>query len=204
MGNDVPRSCANRMAIGAMMSVTEIEKPQIKKLRDSFADIARRSGNPHMIARDEYYEGLNSVDLVESDRDILDRLFIMLDRTGEERVNYKELIVGITPLISATTAAKLLFAFAMFDDEDAGRLKYNEARFVLLTLNAVSSYFGDPVLRTDQIDELLDEATHALEDPAEKSSGYIASADLCSFVTAHPLMTEFLEGRGSARYGNQA
>ena len=50
------------------------------------------------------------------------RLFVMLDRTGEERVNHVELLVGLTPLISATTSAKIEFALEIFDNEDSGRI----------------------------------------------------------------------------------
>jgi len=151
-------------------------------------------------AGDEYNEALAGVEVVESDRDILDRLFTMLDRTGEERINHRELIVGVTPFISATTAAKLQFAFEMFDLEDLGKLKHADVRFVLLTLNTVASYFGDPVLRADQVEEVVDEAVAQL-DPDK--TGYVGIAALCPFVARHQLTMEFLEGSGSARYGHQ-
>jgi len=199
MGNDVPRSCANRLAIGAMMSVTSVEKGEIKKMRDRLVDLGGRSGNPNVVTREEFDEGLGGVDLVDSDKEIFDRLFVMLDRTGEERVNLKEFIVGVVPLITSTTAGKLKFALDMFDVGDFGKLKYADARFVLATLNAVASYFGDPVLRSDQIDELVDEAVLAV-DP--KKTGHFTIDDITTFVARHPLMTDFLEAKGSARYGN--
>mmetsp|Transcript_11020 Transcript_11020/g.33042 ORF Transcript_11020/g.33042 Transcript_11020/m.33042 type:complete len:199 (-) Transcript_11020:157-753(-) len=197
MGNDVPRSCQNRLAVGAMMSVSEVEKPLVRKVRDKFVDVGSRSGNPKFINRDEFDEALATIqDLADADRQILDRLFIMLDRTGEERVNLLEFAVGIVPLITASTADKLEFALELYDAST-----YVDARFVLTTLNAVASYFGDPVLRADQLEELVDEAALAL-DP-EKRGDFSSHADLAAFVARHPLMTDFLEGKGPARYGSQ-
>lgn len=202
MGNDCPRSCANRMAIGAMSTVTDVEKAVVAKLRDGLADLARRGGNPNMISKDDYRQALGSVEIIESDRDILDRLFVMLDRTGEERVNYKEFAVALVPLCSATTADKIQFAFDIVDTQATGRLKNNDVRFVLVTLNAVASYFGDPVLRSTQIDELLDEAVDELNATQGEKAATLPIPELTTFVARHRLLAEFLEGRGTARYGN--
>ncbi|KAJ8598659.1 hypothetical protein CTAYLR_003061 [Chrysophaeum taylorii] len=200
MGNDVPRGAANRMAIGAMMCVTDIEKPTVSRLRDAFADLAKRSGNPKMLAKDDYNAALATIDLIDSDRDILDRIFVMFDRTGEDRVNYKEFSVSLVPFITATTAAKLEFAFDTYDLEAIGKLKYNDVRFVLTTLNSIASYFGDPVLRAAQIDDIIDDAADAI-DPTK--SGVFPIPDLTTFVARHRLAIDFIEGKGTARYADQ-
>ena len=194
MGNDVPRSCANRLAIGAMSSVTEIEKAQIRKIRDKFAELG---GGSNVISRDDFVEGLDTVELVESDREILDRLFVMLDRRGEERVNMKEFVVALVPLVTGPTSAKLDFALEIYDFENFGKLDIASSTIVLATLNSVASFFGDPVLRADQIDEVIDGAARAL-DPDE--SGFLPRTGLATFVAKHSLMVDFLEAKGSARY----
>ena len=39
-------------------------------------------GNPHTITKDEFSEALEGCGIVEADHEILERLFIMLDKTG--------------------------------------------------------------------------------------------------------------------------
>ena len=41
MGNDVAKNCANRMAIGAMSNVTDLERPVIQRMSEKLADIAK-------------------------------------------------------------------------------------------------------------------------------------------------------------------
>ena len=94
MGNDVAKNCANRMAIGAMSDVTDLERPVIQRMSEKLAIL--REGSK---IRDEggVRGGIKWKEITQSDRAILDRIFVMLDRTGEDRINHKEFIVGIVP-----------------------------------------------------------------------------------------------------------
>ena len=98
MGNDVAKNCANRMAIGAMSNVTDLERPVIQRMSEKLSDIAKREGSKDLVTKEEFAEALSGLEITQSDRDILDRIFVMLDRTGEDRINHKEFIVGIVPV----------------------------------------------------------------------------------------------------------
>ena len=88
------------MAIAAMANVTQFEKRELLALQRKFNDFAQREGNPHTITRSEFREALESVGVTESDTEILDRLFTMFDKTGDDQVNFREFVVGISPLIT--------------------------------------------------------------------------------------------------------
>ena len=154
MGNDVSKNMANRMAIGAMSNVTDVEKAQLIKMCFNLKDIGKRQGNPNIVTKEEFHEAFQGVDVSQSDRDVFDRLFVMLDRTGEDRINHKEFMMGVCPFISGTTLAVLQLAFELYEDA-SDNIKYSDLRFILMTINTVASYFGDPVMRTDQVDELV-------------------------------------------------
>ena len=113
MGNDVAKNCANRMAIGAMSNVTDLERPVIQRMSEKLADIAKREGSKDLVTKEEFAEALNGLEITQSDRDILDRIFVMLDRTGEDRINHKEFIVGIVPFALGKTEELIQMAFEL-------------------------------------------------------------------------------------------
>ena len=201
MGNDVSKNMANRMAIGAMSNVTDIEKAQLKQIAIRLKDISRRnSGDGVKIKKDQFEEALDNCDVTKSDRDVLQRLFVMLDRTGEDQIAHTEFMIGICPFISGTTLAVVQLAFELYEDT-SDNIIYSDLRFILMTINTVASYFGDPVMRTDQVDALVDDAAEKLDLPPK--SGTLIMGDLAPFVANHELTKDFIEGRGTSRYGNK-
>ena len=114
MGNDVAKNCANRMAIGAMSNVTDLERPVIQRMSEKLADIAKREGSKDLVTKEEFAEALNGLEITQSDRDILDRIFVMLDRTGEDRINHKEFILGIVPFALGKTEELIQMAFELY------------------------------------------------------------------------------------------
>eukprot|EP01042_Synura_sphagnicola_P029570 gene29570-38133_t len=99
MGNQVGKG-ANRMAIAAMSNVTHIEKREIAALLNKFKEMSVREGTLNMISRTDFTEALTIVGINQNDADILDRLFTMYDKSGDDQINYKDFVVGIAPLIS--------------------------------------------------------------------------------------------------------
>ena len=200
MGNDVSKNMANRMAIGAMSNVTDVERGHLVCMSFNLKDIGKRQGNPNIVTKEEFHEAFQGVEISQSDRDVFDRLFVMLDRTGEDRINHKEFMTGICPFISGTTLAVMELAFELYEDT-SDNIKYSDLRFILMTINTVASYFGDPVMRTDQVDALVDDAAEKLDLPPK--SGTLIMGDLAPFVANHELTKDFIEGRGTSRYGNK-
>lgn len=56
-------------------------------------------------------EALELAGIVETDTEILDKLFSMFDKTGNDQINYKEFVVGLAPLCHGTVEDKLACEF---------------------------------------------------------------------------------------------
>lgn len=138
MGNQVGKG-ANRMAIAAMSNVTHVEKREISTLQNKLREAALREGNPTTVNRAEFHECITTVGINQNDSDILDRLFTMFDKTGDDVIAYREFIVGIAPLISGTPLDKLEFAFRLYDLDGTGTIKQIELFSVLSNINRVAS-----------------------------------------------------------------
>lgn len=201
MGNDVAKNCANRMAIGAMSNVTDLERPVIQRMSEKLSDIAKREGSKDLVTKEEFAEALNGLEISQSDRDILDRIFVMLDRTGEDRINHREFIVGIVPFALGKTEELIQMAFELFDSA-SDRITPQDLRFILMTLNTVASYFGDPVMTVAQVDKTVDDACEKLDPPPDKKNELLM-ADTSAYVADHEFVHEFAEGKGTSRYGNK-
>ena len=154
MGNQVGKG-ANRMAIAAMSNVTHIEKRELAALQSKLREIASREGSPMTVNRTEFTEATTAIGINQNDSDILDRLFTMFDKTGDDVINFKEFVVGISPLISGTPFDKLDFALRLYDLDGTGSVKANELTNVLSNINRVASYFGDPVMTEEQLSNLV-------------------------------------------------
>ena len=59
-----------------------------------------------------FEEALKIVGIKESDKEILNRLFILFDKTGEGLINFKQFICGCSVLCKGTVKEKLLRACA--------------------------------------------------------------------------------------------
>ena len=84
----------------------------------------------------ELKEALAEVQITEADSEILDRvsrcssirsppppltlpapahqIFTMLDKTGDDQVNFKDFITGVSPLIGGAASEKLQFSFELY------------------------------------------------------------------------------------------
>mmetsp|Transcript_21384 Transcript_21384/g.42709 ORF Transcript_21384/g.42709 Transcript_21384/m.42709 type:complete len:201 (+) Transcript_21384:234-836(+) len=198
MGNDIGKG-ANRMAIAAMANVTQFEKRELLALQRKFSDLAAREGNPHTITRSEFRESLEAVGVTESDTEILDRLFTMFDKTGDDQVNFREFVVGISPLITGDVVSKLNFSFELYDLDGTGQIRPNEMSFILSSMNATASYFGDPVMTSDQIESLVDDIFKTAD---SSGTGTLSYSEYMTAVAEHPVLVSFITGAGSVRYGS--
>jgi Ca2+-binding EF-hand superfamily protein len=197
MGNQVARG-VNRMAIAAMANVTYIEKKELNLMMSHFKDLCLKEGNPTMITRNGFTEVLKTLGINQNDSDILDRLFTMYDKTGDDMIIYKDFVVGISPFMSGSYLEKLEFALRLYDTEETGHLRGNDIITVLSQINRVASYFGDPVLTEEQLATLVKEA---LELPETSLTQYVRYIDYISPLGNHPLVETFLSGGGLVKYG---
>ncbi len=196
MGNQIGKG-ANRMAIAAMSNVTHVEKRELASLQSKFREIASREGNASVLSRVEFTEALSIVGINQNDADIMDRLFTMYDKTGDDNINWRDYIVGLSPLISGTHVDKIDFAMRLYDVEGTSYLKVNEMGNVLSQMNRVASYFGDPVMTEEQITQVV---LDVLDMAGGSPDGLMASlhySEYIKIIGEHPLVNTFIAGGGA-------
>jgi Ca2+-binding EF-hand superfamily protein len=200
MGNQVGKG-SNRMAIAAMSNVTHIEKRELAALLNKFKDIASREGNASMLKRSEFGESLSIVGINQNDADILDRLFTMYDKSGDDQINYREFCVGIAPLISGSHVEKIDFAFRLYDTDGSSYLKAKDMVNVLSQMNRVASYFGDPVMTEEQVTSIILDVVEMAGGSLEGLSASIHYTEYIKVIADHPIINTFISGGGSVQYG---
>lgn len=191
------------MAIAAMSNVTHLEKRELAALQSKFREIGHRSGNPNMINRVEFSEALNMVGINQNDADILDRLFTMYDKTGDDTINYREFIVGIAPLISGTHVEKIDFAMRLYDLEGTSYLKASEMVNVLSQMNKVASYFGDPVMTEEQVASVLVDVVDMAGGSSDGLNMALHYSEYVKIIGEHPVVNSFISGGGTVQYGSR-
>jgi len=185
------------MAISAMSNYTHFEKHELNRLRDQFKELAEGHGNPLSISRGEMQKAIQDIGIVESDAEVLDRLFTMFDKTGDDAVYYREFTAGIAPLISADVKEKVDFALQMYDTLGTGKLRQDEVVKLLSAINRTASYFGDPCLTEQQVIDLVEDVFDADEGKAKD----FLYQNYINGIIDHENFTVFVTGKGGARYG---
>lgn len=200
MGNQVGKG-ANRLAIAAISNVTHVEKREIAALLSKFKEVASRENSLSMISRTDFTEALNAVGINQNDADILNHLFTMYDKSGDDQINYKEYIVGIAPLISGTHVEKIDFAFRLFDTEGTSYLKAKEMINVLSQMNRVASYFGDPVMTEEQVASVITDIQEMSGGSIDGLNDAIHYVEYIKIIADHPVVNTFISGGGTVQYG---
>eukprot|EP01041_Mallomonas_annulata_P013061 gene13061-27563_t len=197
MGNEIGKT-SSRMGIAAMAAVTAIDKNEMTIMQKKFREASQRSGNAEMISRTDFDEIIQSIETIESsDAELLDRLFTMFDTSGDNQIDYRDFIVGISPLITGTPIDKLKFAFQMYDIDNVGSILLGEMKRILTAINNVASYFGDPVITPEQIEEVA-------IDIFKKNTNAAAPLkynDYLNPMIEHTIIVQFVAGRGTERFG---
>eukprot|EP00602_Paraphysomonas_sp_CaronLab_P002048 CAMPEP_0185025030 /NCGR_PEP_ID=MMETSP1103-20130426/8148_1 /TAXON_ID=36769 /ORGANISM="Paraphysomonas bandaiensis, Strain Caron Lab Isolate" /LENGTH=187 /DNA_ID=CAMNT_0027558141 /DNA_START=127 /DNA_END=693 /DNA_ORIENTATION=- len=186
------------MGISAIAIVSGIEKEHILKLRTSFQNFCDNSGEVSVVSRADFDSALKSLEGLEpSDVELLDRLFILLDESGDCKIDYKDFLVGTAALITGTVSEKILFAFNVYDESDSGEVMSGDMKKIFTALNAVASFFGDPVMTPTQIKELVIDVFKQGSSP----SAPLRYEDHLEVISSHPVVSQFVNGKGSVRFG---
>ena len=188
----------SKMGISAMAIVSGIEREHIIKLRANFQSCVENSGEANVVNRSDFDAALKSLDGVESsDIELLDRLFILLDEAGDCKIDYKDFLIGASILVSGTLSEKILFAFTVQDESDSGVVMSGEMKKIFTALNSVASFFGDPVMTSAQIKELVID-TFKL---GSNSSEPLRYSEFIDAMASHVVVTQFVNGKGTVRFG---
>ena len=159
------------MAITAMAHVTKFDKKELERLREEFADYDDR-----MLKKSQYDEALSRIRVRKSDKEILDRMFILFDETGDAMVDWRCFLIGLCLLMKKESFdRKLIFAFALFDPENAGTVGKSDCESVMRSMNDTIGWFGDKNLDDEDFEKMIDE--HFESHPSVDAEGKYAYRD---------------------------
>ncbi|CAM9415711.1 unnamed protein product [Phaeothamnion confervicola] len=194
MGNASTKDGKPRMAMGAMANATRFEGEELVLLQKKFFDLSsREDGQMSTITRAEFREALEAVEVVEDDVQIFDKLFTMYDKTGNDRIFYWQILVGLAPLCHGSVEEKLALAFKLYDVAGTGEATAGDAEIILAAINETASYFGDPMVRREDVKRMAQEVFAS----AGASCRY---AERMSALAHHPICNQFIAGHGTVRY----
>ena len=151
----------------------------------------------NLITKQDFELIIKQLDRLDSsDLELLEHLFILLDESGECKIDYKDFLIGISILVSGTLQEKLLFAFTIYDENNTGYIMLSEMKKVLMALNLVTSFFGDPVISNIQIKDLVIDIFKLASNPSQLKYG-----DYIDTIASHPIILQFINGKGTVRFG---
>jgi Ca2+-binding EF-hand superfamily protein len=199
MGNTGSTAGANRLAISAMSHVVKFSKDELLHLQREFSRLAAKDGNKFAISRAQFSEALALVGIKETDKEILDRMFTLLDDTGDDQVNFRSFVVGVAPLLRGSLVEKLNFAFELYDTDKTHTVSKAEMMEVFGHMNDAVSFFGDEKLSHDQVVAIVDKI---FADYDHEHNGSLSYTEFMEAVAEHPILVKFVYG--SAPEGDAA
>ena len=186
----------SKLGISAISIVCGIEKDNMAALQLSMKRVGDATGTS-IISRADFDRCLSAAEAIQaSDAEILDRIFTLLDKNGDNELDYRTYMMAVSTLISGNLSDKLTFAFGITDISRAGTISGSDMKRTLLIMNETASFFGDPVLEKNDISELVREIFEA-----ENVNGSIRYFDSINNIVSHKLVVAFLAGKGTERYG---
>lgn len=190
----------SKMAVAAMAIVSGVRKEDIEKLKLTFQGYSEQAGGNKDIFREDFDESIKSLDQLDpSDAELLDKLFILLDESGENKVDIFDFLVSASLLVNSGSAGdKLKFAFTIFDAGATGSIFATDCRRVFGVINATASFFGDPVLASIEVKDLVDAIWRECSAP----SAPLPYMDHIDFILNHEIAARFTSGQGSVRFEN--
>ena len=200
MGNNVVAGGTIKGMQAVARTTPNIEIPEFQTI---LADLklSAADSKSDWITRDVFDTAIKKVEKFEpSDVDIFVKLFTLFDVQGNNTVDYKDFIAGAsTCLTTAQNSEKLQFAMAIYDSSNTKCILKGDLKKLLYTINNVTSFFGDPVIRPNQIDTIVFDVYKAFPSSAGKGIGF----DVCiEALLANEIVKVFLNGGGRLRFGD--
>ncbi|KAE8884631.1 hypothetical protein PF005_g13702 [Phytophthora fragariae] len=186
------------LAVAAVAEITQFTLVQLQALQAIWCsedsreegELATREAD---LGCDEFEEALNSVNFAASDRAIFDRLFTLMDRTGDERILAIQLLIGASVLLRGSLDIKLQAALQFASDADSspgfeGALSPDALTFALTTIAAVASFFGDPLVPAGDVNRVVEDLIGA--------DGNCSCDELVKSLEDHSLVQQYVYAPG--------
>lgn len=198
MGNRTSVSTSPKLGMVALARSMPLSKNQLAELmKECIVITCGCHFQSFTIDRESFRRALTDTVPKLKDAEILDLLFTMWDLQGNHFIQYREFLVGISPLgcdRRDSIVDILRFSLALMDTAKSGFITQYNLTKVLRAINATASYLGDKVLRNSEIDEIV---RGVYRTSVVKS---LKHEDVVLRLVMHPKVQKFTEGRGTYRY----
>ncbi len=192
---------ASKLGITAITLTTpNIESAEIGVLVNEFRTAAKSKGNSELFDKSDVDLILKKLEKLEaSDLELFNRLFTLFDIKGDGTVNYKDYLAGIAGcIVTGKLNDRLKLAISVYDDNNASICLKGEVKRALHSINNVASYFGDPVMMTSEVDEVVLQLFEAVPKVVGQ---YRPHEPVIEFLVANETVQSFVKGEGKARFG---
>jgi len=194
MGNEGGKPSGN-LGTSAVASVCTVQEAHLmmffKKFRKGAAEVITREDVSSVTA--------DFTDVEAIDLELLDKVFTMYDVTGDGNVNYKDYLAALSILTTGSAKEKLHLAMKLFDSKRTGTITRTELRRLLMSINNVASYFGDPVVKDSEIGSMVSDIFRM----QASSASSIKYEDFFDAIYDHVTCHIFLSGRGTQKFGTK-
>ncbi|GMI20909.1 hypothetical protein TeGR_g11 [Tetraparma gracilis] len=153
------------------------------------------SGHHKMITRKNFDNAMAQLHIEDADQEIFDRLFTLFDKTGAGKVNYLELIVGLSPIVNGTLTDRLVLAFELADEEGRGHVTKDEMLFVFKAMNSTSNFLGDPTMEPETIEELCESLFISTMESENLAEAFDYGQENVSSINEHPIFEAWLRAK---------
>lgn len=210
MGAEVGKPISN-LGITSMASTTPtIEYKEVSILIKELQLLSNQKDNNESITRKELEDCLKKCGKVEaSDLDVYIQLFTLFDIEGNETVNYKDYTAGICGCLISTMKVqeRLKFIFTIYTNNNSSvttstHISKSNLKRLLISINNVASFFGDPVLALVDIDMIIQSIYKSFSDQQSSNKDIIVNDDSIQALIQHPLTQVFMLGEGKIRFGD--
>lgn len=199
MGNDLSQL---KLGIQAVAYTTpNIEIQSLMGLGNLLHQKSLESGNQDKIYKQDFEEIIRSCQNFDSsDCELLTSIFTMFDTSGEGFISYKDYLSGVGGCITTGTPEERLTAAFLLQNvsnpELSDKKTRTEIKRILQSINSIASYFGDPVVTAENIDEIVVELFKLCANPTTP----LSFSEVSQKILTHPYCEIFVSGRGTVRF----
>ncbi|TMW55328.1 hypothetical protein Poli38472_013219 [Pythium oligandrum] len=208
MGVDFSKQDVTPLATACVAEITQFNGEQVQAFRkllhltrthdesephDDDADIAAETTHPILpwgtpdMDMAVFRHALEEIAFKPSDSSILERIFTLLDPTGDDEIHGLELLIVMITLLKCDLRDKFQLALESTRDELGDTLmSIKHLIFVLLTMTRVANFFGDPLLPPPVIEAIADDVWKQTEHGADIPA-------IVKGLVVHPLVIEYVK-----------
>lgn len=179
----------SHMNIWAISSIVQTKPQDILAIMEKFEQ--NEKSNRVMdgeIEETHFVRIMNELEIYPSDQETFVDILRILDVRNRSVAKIRELLVSITPLVSASISEMFNLAFKLYDRTERLLIDKTDVIMTVKLINQTIFYVGDKVLAT----ELVYDFVNSVYTSAGKIDGDIYYPDYIEYMALHPVVQLFI------------